>query len=680
MSTHPRQYPRVARNILLVVALLGLVLLATTPPPARATVYNIADGDVAALLTAIQNVHGNSEITVNLAPNGSYTFDQQVGATTLSTIINASLTINGNGATIARSSASGTPEFNFFSIGEGTLTLKDLTLRNGSGTNGGAIESGACNLRLINVTFNGNHAVGNGGALALNSCTVDMTTVTFSDNHATGNGGALALDVNSGTTIRDSSFLNNSAGGDGGGIYNEGQLSVDNGTFRDNTAQNGGAITLDEQVDNTASITNSSFSTNTATNGGALLLRGPNTTAVGNSVLNGNHALYGGGIYGTGIVMSVDRSLIISNTAEFQGGGIYVPGRLTVQYSTVAANIAGTGPPAAGQQGGGIYAAAGAVLACTSCTIRDNQAGDQGGGLYLARLQLDSEMTGYGITASTISGNRAVTEGGGVYLTGTNYRPGPGVPTHVTFEQSTISGNTAATGGGLYVRGGPLGTDEELVRTFLYFTTIAANQATTAGGGFHNGGLLMLTQPTEGTTWQGGNSLIAGNSAPTGPDIDGTVTSGGYNLIGNSSGGSGFVAADLLDVDPHIGPLLYNGGPTLTHALLPGSPAINAGAPGQCSAQDQRGLPRTDGACDIGAYEVGNTSRGTAQVLSGPTTDSAAFLGDSNWFKIPVSDPDSVITVTLNSPGDYDLYLFAPKVDEETGQLRDIGQLNTIGA
>ena len=70
-----------------------------------------------------------------------------------------------------------------------------------------------------------------------------------------------------------------------------------------------------------------------------------------------------------------------------------------------------------------------------------------------------------------------MTEGGGVYLTGTNYRPGPGVPTHVTFEQSTISGNTAATGGGLFVRGGPLGTDEELVRTFLYFTTVAANQA-----------------------------------------------------------------------------------------------------------------------------------------------------------------------------------------------------------
>ena len=441
MSTRPPSYPRVVRNILPVLALLGLLLLATTPPPARATVYNIADGDVAALLAAIQFVHGNSEVTVNLASNGTYTFEQQVGGATLSTIINASLTINGNGATIARSSASGTPAFNFFSIGEGTLTLKDLTLRNGSGTDGGAIESSACNLRLTNVTFSGNHAGGNGGALALSSCTVDMTTVTFSDNHATGNGGALSLDANTGTAIRDSSFLNNSAGGDGGGINNEGQLSVDNSTFRDNSGQNGGALALAEQTDNTASITNSTFSTNTATNGGALLLSGPNTVAVGNSILSGNHAGYGGAIYGTGIQMSVDRSLIISNTAEFQGGGIYLPGRLTIQFSTLAANTAGAGSPASGQQGGGIYAATGSTLACTSCTIRDNQAGDQGGGLYLARLQLDSEITAYGFTASTINGNSAVTEGGGVYLAGTNYRPGPGVPPHVNFEQSTISGN-----------------------------------------------------------------------------------------------------------------------------------------------------------------------------------------------------------------------------------------------
>ena len=75
---------------------------------------------MAALLAAIHDVHGSGSVTVNLAPGGTYTFDQQVGGATLSTIISASLTINGNGATIARSSAPGTPAFNFFSIGEGS--------------------------------------------------------------------------------------------------------------------------------------------------------------------------------------------------------------------------------------------------------------------------------------------------------------------------------------------------------------------------------------------------------------------------------------------------------------------------------------------------------------------------------------------------------------------------------
>ena len=182
--------PRRARNLLLLFVLLGLLLPpAGQQPVVYAATYDIADGDVAALLAAIHDVHGSSAVTVNLAPGGSYIVDQQVGTAPLSTITSASLTINGNGATIARGSAPGTPAFNFFSIGEGFLALNDLTLRNGSAPTGGAIESLACGLHLINVTFTGNHASGNGGALALDGCTVDMTTVTFSDNHASSNGG-----------------------------------------------------------------------------------------------------------------------------------------------------------------------------------------------------------------------------------------------------------------------------------------------------------------------------------------------------------------------------------------------------------------------------------------------------------------------------------------------------------
>jgi hypothetical protein len=85
------------------------------------------------------------------------------------------------------------------------------------------------------------------------------------------------------------------------------------------------------------------------------------------------------------------------------------------------------------------------------------------------------------------------------------------------------------------------------------------------------------------------------------------LTSRGHNLIGNTQGGCGFVSSDLLNVNPLLGPLQNNGGPTQTMALLPGSPAINAGDPTDAPAYDQRGpgFPRlVNGHIDIGAFEV----------------------------------------------------------------------------
>jgi hypothetical protein len=81
----------------------------------------------------------------------------------------------------------------------------------------------------------------------------------------------------------------------------------------------------------------------------------------------------------------------------------------------------------------------------------------------------------------------------------------------------------------------------------------------------------------------------------------------GHNLIGNAVGCSGFVSSDLLNVNPLLGPLQNNGGPTMTMALLPGSPAIAAGDPTNAPAYDQRGpgFPRlVNGQIDIGAFEV----------------------------------------------------------------------------
>jgi hypothetical protein len=108
-----------------------------------------------------------------------------------------------------------------------------------------------------------------------------------------------------------------------------------------------------------------------------------------------------------------------------------------------------------------------------------------------------------------------------------------------------------------------------------------------------------------------GNSIIAGNNAPGGPDISLALTSQGYNLIGDTNditSISGDTTGNILNVLPLLGPLANNGGPTQTHALLTGSPAINAGSNALASAltTDQRGpgfLRNVGGRVDIGAFE-----------------------------------------------------------------------------
>jgi hypothetical protein len=184
---------------------------------------------------------------------------------------------------------------------------------------------------------------------------------------------------------------------------------------------------------------------------------------------------------------------------------------------------------------------------------------------------------------------------------------------------STISGNSSGMagpsnstprsdgdGGGIYGTGN--------VRGKLRNATIAHNTARTGRGGgvaAGSGGLRVA------------NSILAGNTAGKEPDCRGSLLSDGHNLIGSDEGCNGIAAegdqlgTPELPIDPMLDALQDNGGPTFTHALLPGSPAIDGGNPDGCTdasgeplASDQRGEPRAQGAgaepvCDIGAYERG---------------------------------------------------------------------------
>jgi hypothetical protein len=378
----------------------------------------------------------------------------------------------------------------------------------------------------------------------------------------------------------------------------------------------------------------------------------------------------GGGIYATGGPVTISGSTIASNQgmggragtdpgSSFhawhggvsQGGGLYVSGgMLTLADSTIAANTlqGGAGPPANGggdggaSQGGGLYMSGTAIVnnsTVAANTLRGGPGGSgggaggsvQGGGIYASGTVTVNNSA---VTANALQGGSArgtsspggASQGGGVYVSGT-----------MTINNSTIAGNTLrggdggpsfypyrggdggpAQGGGLWVA---IGTTAQ-----VSFSTIAANQAAggthgsghpdgsdgpAAGGGLYDQGMLQTR-----------DSLLAGNTVNgpgtnSGPDLAGNLGSLGHNLLGNSAGGSGFDATDLLNVDPLLGPLQDNGGPTQTMALLPGSPAIDAGDNTDAPEWDQRGpgfRRIVNGTIDIGAFEVQARGHGRPSV------------------------------------------------------------------
>ena len=191
-------------------------------------------------------------------------------------------------------------------------------------------------------------------------------------------------------------------------------------------------------------------------------------------------------------------------------------------------------------------------------------------------------------------------------------------------------------GGGLYQK-----HKRSTATTTLTNCTVSGNTAGNGGGVYTN----AAAPPYIGASIVNlGNTIVAGNTAPTGPDVAGAFTSQGNNLIGETDGSSGWVASDLTGtiatpLDPLLAPLGNYGGPTQTMALLPGSPAIDAGNNALIPAgvtTDQRGLPRiVNGTVDIGAFE---SSGFTIAVTSGSgQTAGVAFA--------PL-----VVTVTANNP------------------------------
>lgn len=242
-----------------------------------------------------------------------------------------------------------------------------------------------------------------------------------------------------------------------------------------------------------------------------------------------------------------------------------------------------------GNGGGILVTGANSVVVLKYSSVKGNTATNFGGGISV----LDNAVVE--IFRSTVANNTAA-YGGGVYLFGpsANCMDDPSL----FIRHSTISGNTATIMGG--------GISNANGQARIFYSTIAGNNAPANSGG----GIRSWNDATTCTVAQG--SIVAGNG---GADLSAEQSvqrfnSHGYNLIGTAGLNVDFALDFTLPGDqtnvsnPMLGFLTNNGGKTETHALLPNSPALDAGHPTACAGTDQRGVQRPSGAaCDIGAYE-----------------------------------------------------------------------------
>jgi hypothetical protein len=296
------------------------------------------------------------------------------------------------------------------------------------------------------------------------------------------------------------------------------------------------------------------------------------------------------------------------------GGGILNHGELTLSGTSIRGNNTGTCGAWCVGSGGGINSNSGGTLTVTNSIISDNSSGgggcgisSRGGGLFLAGGGTAT------VTDSTISGNNGFF-GGGISSS---------LPM-LTVTNSTISDNSAGIEN--YCAGFGGGIDNNSGGTLMLTnSTIIGNTAGALGGGVYNDhGTLTVTNSTisgNSTPARGGAISNLGaaaigdtilNAGASGGTIDnaGTFISLGYNLASDNGGGVLTGPGDQINTDPVLGPLQDNGGPTFTQALLPGSPAINAGNPIFITPpprydQRGRGFPRiVHGRIDIGSFEV----------------------------------------------------------------------------
>jgi hypothetical protein len=547
-----------------------------------------------------------------IAPGGPVLFDCD-GTIVLTSplVITNDVTLDANGRSVI---LSGGNAVRLFSINSNaTLTLLGLTLVEGRAQAGGGILNDRGIVHLANCTVANHNALGTtsdqgiGGFILNRTGAVSAVSCVFSNNVARGGTGGVLFGLSG-------------AGGTaaaGGVIADEGgQIHLSNCVFTANSAiggdggdfplgfggcgapASGGVIS---STDGTIDVRDSRFLGNRATGG---------STGAGGTGGNGGigGASFGGAVAGTNAQLSILRSQFVRNEAGGGNGGRTQPGgnaqggalacesgdsRIAQSSFTENRSLAGYGRQ---DSGASATARGGAFFTAGTSTV------------YQVTFATNSA---WGAPASGRPGAGAAGngEGGGLHNAGS-----------IRISQTTFAGNSAKGGSGTIKEG-------------FSFPVIFGAGGNGSGGAIQNGGSLAATNltlannraeagpgavfPLTGQTGPGGVAIGGGinNTSDAlladsiiaysfGPNCSGPIGDGGHNISSDSS--CNFAASGgQNNSDPKLGPLADNGGPTLTIALLPGSPAINAGSEANCAPVDQRGVSRpAHGRCDIGAFEL----------------------------------------------------------------------------
>jgi hypothetical protein len=527
------------------------------------TVSNLNDAGPGSLRQALDDANGAAgadEVVFQAGVTGTITL------TSGQLVIADSVAITGPGA--AALTVSGNDASRVFYIyspaAQLEVTISGLTITDGFDLDLGAgVANIGENLTLEGVVLTGNATSGAGGGLAVVQDADLPTSVTLRQTEVSGNqaseGGGVYLylyapDPEVSLHVLDSTITASQSIGCGGGIaagYMAGEIIVERSTISGNiTDCSGGGIS-------------------------ANVLYGGSIVAVRDqSTLSDNEAAYmGGGVYAAysyGTVEVADS--VVSGNRALIGAGIGVgSGTLMVSGSTISDN-------------GGVPEDPGVVGLVPGATYL-------GGGIAVGE-------GGLTVSASTIEGNAALLGGGvAVGMFGPSRDRGEGEeplpPVTLEVENATISGNAALFGGGLAV-----GYLDPTAPSSLRHVTITENTALVGGGIAIEESTLLVT-----------SSILAGNLGDGSPDVEtgdfGSVVLD-HSLVGDLDAASvDDLGNNLIGVDPELGPLANNGGPTETHLPAATSPALNTGNDADSLATDQRGALRPGGArVDMGAVEL----------------------------------------------------------------------------